>query len=157
MAHCTKCGAVVTENAAFCGSCGAPQSITPGAPAGPPVAAATQPGLAENLAGALCYVAGWISGLIFLLVDKRPYVRFHAVQSIIVFGALHILMIGAGMLFGFGLLAGMAGFSVGWALYRLLDLLILILWILLMVKAYQGERFRVPVAADVGEKIFGKS
>jgi uncharacterized membrane protein len=50
-----------------------------------------------------------------------------------------------------------AGFSIGWALYRLVDLVGLILWILLMIKAYQGERFRVPVAADLAEKIFGKA
>jgi len=46
-----------------------------------PAAPATE-GLEENVAGLLCYIAGWLSGLIFLLIDKRPFVRFHAVQSI---------------------------------------------------------------------------
>jgi uncharacterized membrane protein len=159
MPHCTKCGAVVAENAGFCGSCGAPQSAAPGASAGPaPATVTTQPGMAENVAGALCYVLGWVTGLVFFLIDKRPYVRFHAVQSIVVFGGLNILMFVVGLFFGVGFFAGgLAGFSVGWALYRLIDLLVLILWIFLMVKAYQGERFRVPFAADLAESMFGKS
>ena len=48
-------------------------------------------GLDENVAGLLCYVLGWVTGIIFFLIDKRPYVRFHAAQSIVVFGGLHIL------------------------------------------------------------------
>jgi uncharacterized membrane protein len=114
--------------------------------------------MAENVAGALCYVLGWVTGLVFFLIDKRPYVRFHAVQSIVVFGGLNILMFVVGLFFGLSFFAGgMAGFSVGWALYRLIDLLALILWVFLMVKAYQGERFRVPFAADLAESMFGKS
>jgi uncharacterized membrane protein len=112
----------------------------------------------EKVAGLLCYVAGWITGLIFYFVDKRPYVRFHAAQSIVVFGGLHILSIILGLFFGISILSGgMAGFSVGYAVYALVNLACLVLWILLMVKAYQGERFRVPVAADIAEKLFGKA
>jgi len=164
MAHCTKCGAAVADNAAFCGSCGAPQAAGTGAaPAGAgPAAAApmstdTQPQMAPNVAGLLCYVLGWLTGLIFYFIDKRPYVRFHASQSIVVFGGLHILTIILGMFFGFSLLAGgLAGFSFGFTLYHLVELLALILWIVLMIKAYQGVKFRVPIAADLAEKLFGK-
>lgn len=114
--------------------------------------------MAENVAGALCYVLGWLSGLIFFFIDKRPFVRFHAAQSIVVFGALHILSIILGIAFGISIFAGgLAGFSVGWAIYRLLELITLVLWIILMIKAYQGEKFRVPVAAEVADSIFGKS
>ncbi len=112
----------------------------------------------EKVAGLLCYVLGWITGLIFYFIDKRPYVRFHAAQSIVVFGGLHIISIALGMFFGLSLLAGgLTGFSMGYAVYGLVNLVGLILWILLMVKAYQGERFRVPIAADIAEKIFGKA
>jgi len=58
-----------------------------------------QPGMAENVAGLLCYVLGWVTGIIFFLIDKRPYVRFHAAQSIIVFGGLHVLNIVVGIIF----------------------------------------------------------
>ncbi len=163
MAHCTKCGAAVADNAAFCGSCGASQSAAPSAAPAPstapaPSAAPAQSQMAENVAGFLCYILGWITGLIFYFIDKRPYVRFHAAQSIVTFGALHIIYIVLGMFLGFSLFAGgWTGFSFGWALYGLLDLAAFVLWILLMIKAYQGERFRVPIAADIAEKIFGKA
>lgn len=158
MAHCTKCGAAIADNAGFCGACGSAQTgATPG-PASNPAPAATQSGIAENVAGLLCYVLGWITGLIFFFIDKRPYVRFHAAQSIVVFGALHLLSIILGMFFGMSILMhGWMGFSFGYAIFRLVQLLGLVLWILLMIKAYQGERFRVPIAADVAERIFGKS
>jgi len=114
--------------------------------------------MAENVASLLCYVLGWVTGLIFYLIDKRPTVRFHATQSIVVFGGLHILSFALGTFFGLSMLAGgFGGFSIGIMIYWLVSLLCFVLWILLMVKAYQGERFRVPIAADLAEKIFGKS
>jgi len=117
-----------------------------------------QTGLAENVAGLLCYLVGWITGLVFLLIDKRPYVRFHAAQSIVVFGALNIIRIVLGSVFGFGFLfGGFGSWSAGLLLVELVSLITLILWILLMVKAYQGERYRVPFAADLADSFFGKS
>ena len=156
MPHCTKCGAAVADNAGFCPSCGAPQA---GAGAGAAIpAASAQSGMAENVAGALCYVLGWVTGLIFYFIDKRPFVRFHAAQSIVTFGGLQVIGIVVGMLFGISLMGGgLGGMSIGFGLFRLLQLVGLILWILLMIKAYQGEKFRVPVAADLADKIFGKS
>ena len=109
--------------------------------------------MAENVAGLLCYVLGWITGIIFLLIDKRPFVRFHAAQSIVVFGGLTILRIGLGIMTGFG---GLFGFGL-WAMVSLLiGLLTLVLWIFLMVKAYQHELYKIPVAADIAESIAGK-
>jgi uncharacterized membrane protein len=156
MAFCPKCGTTVADGAAFCPSCGSAQSAqaVPSAAPNVPPAAASQ--MDEKVAGLLCYVLGWITGLIFYFIDKRPYVRFHAAQSIVVFAGLHVISIVLAMFFGFSLLAGgLSGFSLGYALYGLVDLLGLILWILLMLKAYQGERFRVPIAADIAEKLFG--
>jgi uncharacterized membrane protein len=150
MAHCTKCGAAVADNAAFCGSCGSPQAVTTSSGTPGPLPATVnptaQPQMSENL------------GLIFFLIDKRPYVRFHAAQSIVVFGGIHILTLILGAFFGLSLITGgWAGFSFGLALYRILDILALVLWVVLMIKAHQGERFRVPLAADLSERIFGKS
>jgi uncharacterized membrane protein len=161
MPHCTKCGAALAEGTAFCGGCGAPQgaSSAAGATAASGVVS-SQTGLSENAAGALSYALGWITGLIFYFVDKRPYVRFHAAQSIVVFGGLHILEIVFGMFFGFSMFGGvgaLVGFGVGTVIYLLISLGALVLWILLMVKASRGERFRVPIAANIAESIFGKT
>ncbi|HEY4776611.1 MAG TPA: DUF4870 domain-containing protein [Candidatus Acidoferrales bacterium] len=154
MPHCTKCGANVADNAAFCPSCGA--TVGGASPSTP--AASSQSGLAENVAGLLCYVLGWITGLIFFLTDKRPFVRFHAAQSIVVFGALMILRIIIGMMFVTSGLTGVAtGFSLGIMLSGLVSIVGLVLWILLMVKAYQGERYRLPIAAEFADKLAGKS
>jgi uncharacterized membrane protein len=108
--------------------------------------------MSENVAGLLCYVLGWVTGLIFYFIDKRPFVRFHAAQSIVVFGGLTILRIAVGILFVTG-----TGFHAGFGVLALLSIIGFVLWILLMIKAYQGEKFRVPIAADLSEQIFGKS
>jgi uncharacterized membrane protein len=117
-------------------------------------AASSQSGLSENVAGLLCYLLGWVTGLIFFLIDKRPFVRFHAAQSIVVFGGLTVIRIVLSMLFISG---GLVGFSAGVGILWLVSLVGLVLWILLMVKAYQGEKYRVPLAADLADQIFGKS
>jgi uncharacterized membrane protein len=153
MPHCTKCGAAVSDNAGFCPSCGTPQA-TAGSAAPSGITNATPSvtsGMAENVAGLLCYALGWITGLIFYFIDKRPFVRFHAAQSIVVFAGLTIIRIGLGMIFLTG------GVSLGFGLAWLVSILSFVLWILLMVKAYQGEKYRVPIAADLADQIFGKS
>ncbi len=155
MAFCTKCGASVADNAAFCPACGTPQTGATGSPA---AAVPAQSQMSENVAGLLCYLVGWITGIIFYFVDKRPFVRYHAAQSIVVFGGLHILSFVIGVFFGLSLFAGGFGiFSLGSALLGLIDLTAFVLWIVLMIKAYQHEQFRVPVAADLADKIFGKA
>jgi uncharacterized membrane protein len=155
MPHCTKCGAAVADNAAFCPACGATQGA---AAVTTSPAVSSQTGMSENVAGLLCYLLGWITGLIFYLIDKRPFVRFHAAQSIVVFGGLNILSYILGMFLGVSAMAhGWTGVGAGFVLIHLLHLLTFILWIFLMVKAYQGEKFRVPFAADLAEQIFGKS
>jgi uncharacterized membrane protein len=159
MAHCTKCGAAVMDNAGFCAACGAPQSAGGQAPtASGSTPAVPQTAMDENVASALCYVCGWITGLIFFLIDKRPKVRFHAAQSIVVFGALTVFYYAFGIFLGFTFFShGLAGFSFVWGIFRLVELGFAVLWILLMVKAYQGEKFRVPIAADLADSIFGKA
>jgi uncharacterized membrane protein len=144
MAFCKSCGADI-GGAAFCPKCGAGQSAAPAAPA------ASADGLAENVAGLLCYAVGWITGIIFLLIDKRPFVKFHAAQSIVVYGAITLFhFIGRILFIGGGFLS--LGFL--WiAVDLLVGLLGFILWILLMVKAFQHEQFRLPVAAEIAEGI----
>jgi len=102
----------------------------------------TSSGMDQNVAGLLCYVAGWITGLIFFLIEKENrFVRFHAMQSIITFGSLTVLFIVLGMIPFLNLV-----------LVPILAILQLILWIVLMVKAYQGQLFKLPVIGDMAEK-----
>jgi uncharacterized membrane protein len=155
MAFCAKCGGEVAAGAAFCPKCGQTQQ---GGVEMTQTTQGTQSGLAENVAGLLCYVLGWVTGLIFFLIDKRPYVRFHAAQSMVVFGGLHLINIIVGVMFGAGLVltGGWGAFGIGWLLYSIINLVALVLWIMLMVKAYQGEKFHVPVAGDIAQNLAGK-
>jgi len=93
MAICSKCGAQVADNAPFCSNCGHPANKTEAVSSASAPIEGGSTGLAENVAGLLCYLFGWLTGLIFLLIDKRPFVRFHAAQSIVVFGGLQIISI----------------------------------------------------------------
>jgi uncharacterized membrane protein len=158
MVHCTKCGAVVPENARFCQKCGQEQPAITTAPAA--ANPSSQSGLSENVAGLLCYVLGWITGLIFFLIDRRPYVRFHAVQSVVTFGGLHIIRVVLGAAFGVGFVFGgpmhWGAFGLGAALLSLLGLVTFVLWVVCMVKAYQGERFKLPIAGDIAEGQAGR-
>ena len=157
MAHCTQCGASLAEDAQFCPSCGRPQAPA-GSPATPSNPSVSQSGLSENVAALLSYVLGWLTGLIFLLIDKRPFVRFHAAQSLVTFGGLHIIRIVLGAVFGFGWWAygGWVNFGIGALLVAVVGLVSLVLWIVCMVKAYQGQRFKVPIAGDIAEGIAGR-
>lgn len=104
--------------------------------------AKTSTGLDENVAGLLCYVVGWITGLVFILIEKEnKFVRFHAVQSIIVFGILTLASIVIRWI-------PIIGWVIGW----LIGVLAVVLWIVLMVKAYQGEKYKLPWAGDLAEK-----
>lgn len=102
----------------------------------------TSSGLQENVAGLLCYVLGWVSGLVFFLIEtENKFVRFHAVQSIIVFGALNIIWVPLKFIPPLDLF-------IGW----LLGGLAFVFWIVLMFKAYQGTLYKLPVAGDLAEK-----
>ena len=99
-------------------------------------------GMEENVAGLLCYLIGWLTGLIFFLIEKESkFVKFHAMQSIVTFGALFIII----WIFAFIPI-------IGWAIAGILGILEIVLWIVLMVKAYQGVKFKLPVAGDLAEK-----
>ncbi len=105
----------------------------------------TSTGLSENVAGLLCYVLGWISGLVFVLIEREnKFVRFHAIQSIMVFGVLNV----AGIILVWIPVIG--GFF-SWVI----SVLGFILWIVLMVKAYQGTKYKLPWAGDFAEKRSG--
>lgn len=95
-------------------------------------------GLDKKSACVLTYVLGWVSGLVFVLAEKEDQeIRFHAWQSIAVFGAINVLSI----------VLTVVPF-VGWILRPFVGLTALILWIILMVKTYQGEKVVLPIAGE---------
>ncbi len=99
-------------------------------------------GVQANVAALLCYSLGWITGLIMYLVEKEnKFVRFHAMQSMVLFGGLNLVCLVLGFIP-----------VIGWMLIPLVGLLTVVLWILLMVKSYQGEKIKMPVAGDIAEK-----
>ena len=95
-------------------------------------------GLKENVASLLCYVLGWITGIIFLIIEpNNKTVKFHAIQSIIIFGAIFIIDI---IFFWLPLLTWILGVAA------------FILWVVLMYKAYQGGTYHFPVAGQIADR-----
>jgi uncharacterized membrane protein len=98
-------------------------------------------GLDENVAGFFCYLLGFITGIVFLVVEKKSsFVKFHAMQSTITFLGLFVISMILGMIPIIGLLA-----------YPIW-ILSLILWLLLMVKALRGERYMLPIVGKMAEE-----
>lgn len=94
-------------------------------------------GLPSNTAAALAYVLGWLTGIIFLLIEKDDkFVRFHAMQSIVTFGILTVLSLVP---------------IIGWILTPLVMIVGFVLWLVLIYKAYQGEKFLLPVVGQWAE------
>lgn len=102
----------------------------------------TSMNIEENLVGLLCYLGWFITGIVFIVLEKQnKFVRFHAMQSIIVFLPAFIIEI---ILWFIPV--------VGWILCWIFTVLIIILWIILMLKAYMGEKFKLPIVGDIAEK-----
>ena len=100
-------------------------------------------GFDPNVAAALSYVLGWITGLAFVVLERdSKFVRFHAMQSTIVFLALSVLVVVLQAIPILGMLI---------AVFLVIPFSA-VLWLVLMFKAYQGERFKVPVAGDMAEQ-----
>lgn len=120
------------------------QQPPPGYPPPPPPGYQPQPagsGLSENVASGLSYVFGWLTGLIFYLIDKRPEVRFHAMQSIVF--AVVAMLVGWIRLFTSGFLA---------TLLWLVSVVFFFTWIFVMIQAFQGRHFKLPVIGDFAEQ-----
>ena len=101
-------------------------------------------GLSKNTAGALSYILGPLSGVVFLLLEKDPYVRFHAMQSIVVFGVIFILQ------WAFAITIFLAPLS------GLLAIIAFALWLILIYKAWKGEEWEVPICGKYARKFVKK-
>jgi uncharacterized membrane protein len=107
-------------------------------------------GMQPNIAAGLSYVLGWLTGLIFFLLEKQNrFVRFHAMQSILFFGGLTVIRILLGVIGAFGipflgLFTGLIGLLVA--------IVGLVGWIVLMINGFQGKYFKLPIVGDYAEK-----
>lgn len=161
MAFCPNCGTQVAGT--FCQNCGTSMAgganpsggPTPGGPtpggATPGYAqplAATSSGMSENVAGALCYLATVVTGIIFLLIapyNQNKFIRFHAFQSILFFVAYIAVWIIVAIL-------AAVTHGIGILLYPVIGLGFFVLWLYLMFSAYNNKRIKLPIIGDIAEK-----
>jgi uncharacterized membrane protein len=129
--------------------------------AGPSLSAAPRPAtsstrLAPNVAGALTYVLGIITGVIFLVIEKENrFVRFHAAQSIAVTLLLIVLSVGLSVLSSALFFVPVLGWIAAFLLSVVLFFGTFVLWVLLMWRAYQGREWEVPIAGGIARKMMG--
>jgi uncharacterized membrane protein len=148
MAFCATCGSPVEGQ--FCAKCGGRVAAAPSAASGPTVQASGA--MADNVASALCYLLGLITGIIFLVLapyNKNPVIRFHAFQSIFLHVACIVIMIGLNIVLGILHLWGM--FFLG----SLFWLAFFVLWIYLLIQAYQGKTIVLPVIGPLAQQQAG--
>jgi uncharacterized membrane protein len=152
MAFCSSCGAQIADGTTICAACA---GRVPASPAGAAAApAATTGGMADNVAGLIAYITV-IPSIIFLVMEpynKKQFVRFHAWQNIFFCIALIALWI------AYVILATVLHFiPVLGAIVSLLIWLVLlvgqfVVWVILLVKAYGGQTWKLPVIGDMAEK-----
>ncbi len=154
MSFCPTCGKPLSEGAANCGFCGAAIRSSVAVAAAPPSA-----GMSVNGAGALAYLAGFITGIVFLAIDpykRDPFVRFHAFQSIffniawVVFWFLWIIL---------GMILSAVTSGLFFLIQMPIDLVFALggfcLWGFLMYSAYQGKYFKLPFIGAFAAKQAG--
>jgi uncharacterized membrane protein len=157
MAFCLNCGNQVDGR--FCAKCGTAVAEAASAGAGVPGAVATPPpvptvtgatpaGLTDNVASALCYAVGLITGILFLVLapyNQNRKIRFHAFQSIFLHAAVIVVWIG--MLFVSAISGGLLLFVM-----PLIWLGFFVLWLVLIIKAYQDQKLVLPIIGPLAEK-----
>ena len=187
---CPKCGAKNPDEANFCTSCGAKLGAAP-APAKPSRAKArvkaedkakseeeveveskaevkaeteSSTGMQPNIAGLLCYVAGWITGIIFVVIEKKSrFVKFHAWQSIMALGIMNAVLIIISIISAaaapsfWNPTASLGFWRFTHALFIIVLILTIALWIVLMVMAVTGKMWKIPLIGNWAERQANKS
>ncbi len=155
MAKCAKCGAEMAAGATFCGSCGAAVSGASSASAG---SSSASTGMSSNVAGLLSYILAPLTSVLFLVLEpynKDKFVRFHAFQGLFFGIACIVLSIALMILSGILALIPIVGWIIGLLFGILFPIALFFLWIFLMYKAYNNEKFMLPVIGPMAAKQAG--
>ena len=116
----------------------------------------TSTGVDARLSSLLCYAGWWVTGLVFLFAERRNgEVRFHAAQSLIVFGALSVALLLSGGVSAVVFVVATARFQMAQAVGYAIWFVAVLLWLFLLMKTWRGETWRVPIAGDLARKIAG--
>lgn len=108
----------------------------------------TSLGMQANVSALLSYVLGLITGIIFYLIEKdNKFVRFHAIQSMITFGGLLVISLANSFI-----LRIMLPWQISSLISGAIGIIGLVLWVVLMIKAFQGDYFKLPIIGDIAEK-----
>jgi uncharacterized membrane protein len=160
MAYCVHCGFQIGDNVTVCPNCGKMAAQPDAAGASPPAIAnmpeASTP-LAENIAGMLAYFT-IIPAIVFLLIEpynRNRFVRFHSFQCIFAVVALIVIDVLLSILSSILHIVPMIGLFLTALIWPLWGLAQLALWLLLVIKAYQHQIFKLPVIGDMAEKQAG--
>lgn len=143
MAFCNMCGAQIADGASVCAACAARF------PAGGPAPSVAQQGMTDNVAGMLAYIT-IIPAIIFLVMEpynRNRFIRFHSFQCLFFAAALIVLHVGLGI---FGIVPGVA--LLTFPLHMLINLGAFIVWIVLLVKANQGQMYKLPFIGDLAQQ-----
>jgi uncharacterized membrane protein len=153
MAFCTNCG--TQAEGRFCPKCGSPLPAAGPTPAAPPAAQVQSSGMSDNLAAALCYALTFLTGILFLVLEpynKNKTIRFHAFQAIFFGLAFFVISIVGSILTTVFLTVPMLGALFAILFHSVLYLAFLAIWLFLMYKAYNNEKFMLPILGPLAEK-----
>lgn len=164
MAFCANCGATLNQQSGFCGNCGKPvgaaaaAGVAPAGGTGTAAAMAPSTGLTSNVAGALAYVLGFITGIIFLVIEPYKndrFVRFHAMQSIVYSVACIVFSIAWGIMWSilFSVSGSLA--LIALPIRLLISLGMFLYWLYLMYQAYSSKEYHIPVLGAIAAKQVG--
>lgn len=170
---CRQCGKEIASGSKFCKECGAPVASDAATPVERPEVerkpaeggeVKTEEGKAKgNTRGLLCYLGFWVTGIIFLVIEKKDkFIRFHAMQSLVTFGILNIIWgiannVRWGWVGGLGWGLGLGGFYgpgyiAGTVIFIVFFVLWWVLWAVMMYKAYHNQTYRIRGFATIADK-----
>ena len=148
---CTSCGAEMPDHSGFCPACGR-SVVAAVAPAHAPIAVAGEG--SEKLAGAFAYVT-FIPAIVFLFTERfkrSRYVRFHSFQCLFLSAALVVIAVALSLLFSLLAVIPFIGHLLALLAWPVLSIGCFILWVLVVLKAYQGEMFKLPLIGNWAER-----